>query len=151
MLANEGVPCNSVGQVVLKLKTAWRDGTTHILMSPLEFMQRLPALVHRQRLHFRTTASRRSILPIRCPDWVGSQRSRSWGAVTRFASTANDSNRVRMPSTYYGLSVKNRRKLVVALGASRLLVPFGSFAQTLGKVWRVGFLTPAQSSGFFRH
>ena len=73
MLANEGGPCNSVGQVVLKLKTAWRDGTTHILMSPLEFMQRLPALVHGQRLHFRTTASRRSILPIRCPYWVGNE------------------------------------------------------------------------------
>jgi len=28
---------------VLKLKTAWRDGTTHIVMSPLEFMQRLAA------------------------------------------------------------------------------------------------------------
>jgi len=37
--------------VVLKLKTAWRDGTTHIVMSPLEFMQRLAALVSRPRLH----------------------------------------------------------------------------------------------------
>ena len=42
---------NSAGQVVLKLKTAWRDGTTHIVMSPLEFMQRLAALVPRPRLH----------------------------------------------------------------------------------------------------
>jgi len=32
------VQCNSVGQVVLKLKTPWRDGTTHLVMSPLEFM-----------------------------------------------------------------------------------------------------------------
>jgi len=37
--------------VVLKLKTAWRDGTTHIVMSPLEFMQWLAALVPRPRLH----------------------------------------------------------------------------------------------------
>ena len=36
---------------MLKLKTAWRDGTTHIVMSPLEFMQRLAALVPRPRLH----------------------------------------------------------------------------------------------------
>ena len=50
-LANERVQCNSAGQVVLKLKTAWRDGTTHIVMSPLEFMQRLAALVPRPRLH----------------------------------------------------------------------------------------------------
>ena len=42
---------NAAGQVVLKLKTPWRDGTTHLLMSPLEFMQRLAALVPRPRLH----------------------------------------------------------------------------------------------------
>jgi Putative transposase len=39
------------GQVVLQLKSAYRDGTTHIVMSPLEFMQRLAALVPRPRLH----------------------------------------------------------------------------------------------------
>jgi len=33
--------------VVLKLKGAYRDGTTHVAMSPLEFMQRLAALVPR--------------------------------------------------------------------------------------------------------
>ncbi len=35
----------------LKLKTPWRDGTIHIVMSPLEFMQHLAALVPRPRLH----------------------------------------------------------------------------------------------------
>ena len=39
----ERVQTNAAGQVVLKLKTAWRDGTTHLLMSPLEFMQQLAA------------------------------------------------------------------------------------------------------------
>ena len=34
-LANERVQTNAAGQVVLKLKTAWRDGTTHLVMSPL--------------------------------------------------------------------------------------------------------------------
>ena len=29
----------------------WRDGTSHIVMEPLEFMQRLAALVPRPRLH----------------------------------------------------------------------------------------------------
>ena len=42
-LANERVQCNAAGEVVLKLKTPWRDGTTHIVMSPLELMQRLAA------------------------------------------------------------------------------------------------------------
>ncbi|MDP1647703.1 MAG: transposase [Rubrivivax sp.] len=36
---------------MLKLKTPCRDGTTHLAMSPLEFMQRLAALVPRPRLH----------------------------------------------------------------------------------------------------
>ena len=38
-LANERVQTNAAGQVVLKLKTPWRDGTTHLVMWPLEFMQ----------------------------------------------------------------------------------------------------------------
>jgi Putative transposase len=42
---------NAVGQVELKLKTPWRDGTTHLVMSPLMFMQRLAALVPRPMLH----------------------------------------------------------------------------------------------------
>ena len=48
-LANERVQSNATGQVVLKLKTAWRDGTTHLVMSPMEFMQRLAALVRTRR------------------------------------------------------------------------------------------------------
>ena len=50
-LANDRVRCNAAGQVELKLKTPWRDGTTHQVMTPLEFMQRLAALVPRPRLH----------------------------------------------------------------------------------------------------
>lgn len=34
-------------QVVLKLKTPWRNGTTHLVLSPMEFMRRLAALVPR--------------------------------------------------------------------------------------------------------
>ena len=36
---------------MLQLKSLSRNGTTHIVMSPLEFMQRLAALVPRPRLH----------------------------------------------------------------------------------------------------
>jgi hypothetical protein len=49
--ANERLSVNRAGQVVLKLKTAYRNGTTHLVMSPLAFMQRLAALVPRPRLH----------------------------------------------------------------------------------------------------
>jgi hypothetical protein len=50
-LANERVQIDAAGRLVLELKTAWRDGTTHLVMSPLEFMQRLAALAPRPRLH----------------------------------------------------------------------------------------------------
>jgi hypothetical protein len=50
-IANERLKRDGAGDVVLQLKSAWRDGTTHIKMSPLEFMQRLVALVPRPRLH----------------------------------------------------------------------------------------------------
>src|SRR4051812_37509739 len=50
-IANERLKRNRAGQVVLQLKSPWRDGTTHIVMSPLEFLQRLAALVPRPRLH----------------------------------------------------------------------------------------------------
>jgi Putative transposase len=43
-LANDRVKINGQGQVELKLKTPWRDWTTHHVMSPLEFMQRADAL-----------------------------------------------------------------------------------------------------------
>jgi hypothetical protein len=50
-LSDERIQLSAAGQVELKLKTPWRDGTTHLVMSPLEFMQRLAALVPRPRLH----------------------------------------------------------------------------------------------------
>ena len=46
-LANERVQTNAAGQVVLKLRAALRDGTKHLVMSPLEFMQRLAAMAPR--------------------------------------------------------------------------------------------------------
>ncbi len=42
---------NKEGWGVSTLKTPYRDGTTHIILSPLEFMQRLAALVPRPRLN----------------------------------------------------------------------------------------------------
>src|ERR1700675_4405559 len=50
-IANHRLTRNPAGQVVLQLKSPYRDGTTHIVLSPLEFMQRLGALVPRPRLH----------------------------------------------------------------------------------------------------
>jgi hypothetical protein len=44
-LSGEWVRLDAAGQVELRLKRPWRDRTTHLVMSPLEFMQRLAALV----------------------------------------------------------------------------------------------------------
>lgn len=48
---SEACQPNDAGQVELELKTPWRDGMTHLIMSPLDFMQRLAALVPRPKLH----------------------------------------------------------------------------------------------------
>jgi hypothetical protein len=50
-IANGRLSRNRTGDVVLRLKSPYKDGTTHVVMSPLEFMQRLAALVPRPRLH----------------------------------------------------------------------------------------------------
>jgi hypothetical protein len=50
-IANERLKLNTTGDVVLRLKSPYQDGTTHIVMTPLEFMQRLAALVPRPRLN----------------------------------------------------------------------------------------------------
>jgi putative transposase len=50
-IANERLTRNRAGDVVLQLKSPYHDGTTHIVMSPLELMQRPAALVPRPRLH----------------------------------------------------------------------------------------------------
>ena len=50
-LTNERVQTNAARQVVRKPKMPWRDGTTHLVMSPLEFMQWMATLVLRPRRH----------------------------------------------------------------------------------------------------
>lgn len=42
---HERVRCNAAGQVVLTLKTPWRDGTMQLAMSPLDFTQPLASPV----------------------------------------------------------------------------------------------------------
>ena len=50
-ISNERLAINRQGNVVLKLKTARRNGTTHMVLTPMEFMRRVAALVPRPRLH----------------------------------------------------------------------------------------------------
>jgi hypothetical protein len=47
--AQKRIQLNAAGDVESKLKTPWRDGTTRLIMSPREFMQRLATMVPRPR------------------------------------------------------------------------------------------------------
>jgi hypothetical protein len=50
-IAQERLSLNERGQVVYRLKRAYDDGTTHIIMEPLELMEKLAALVPRPKVH----------------------------------------------------------------------------------------------------
>ena len=50
-ISNERLSENKAGQVVLKLKTVYRSGATHVVLTPIEFKQHLAALIPRPRLH----------------------------------------------------------------------------------------------------
>jgi hypothetical protein len=44
-LSNERLEITDTGQVKLKLKTRWVDGTSYLLFTPGEFIEKLSALV----------------------------------------------------------------------------------------------------------
>jgi len=50
-VAIERLTINPNGQVVYKLKRPYNDGTTHIVMTPLQLLERLAAIVPRPRVH----------------------------------------------------------------------------------------------------
>ena len=47
----ERLALTAQGQVRYRLKTPYRDGTTHIVLEPVDFMARLAALVPPPRVH----------------------------------------------------------------------------------------------------
>ena len=50
-IANERLSTNEHGQVLYKFKQPFRDGATHVLLDPLDFIVRLAALVPRPRFN----------------------------------------------------------------------------------------------------
>jgi hypothetical protein len=44
---------------LVELRKAWRDGTTHLLFEPVEFLEKLAALTPRPEVHVLLTALRR--------------------------------------------------------------------------------------------
>jgi hypothetical protein len=70
-VAEERLALTERGEVHVQLKTAYRDGTTHVLLEPLDFLARLAALVPPPRAHLTryhgvfaaASASRAAITP----------------------------------------------------------------------------------------
>ena len=50
-LSEQRLSLNNKGQVVYKLKTPYCNGTTHIVLDPLNFLSRLASLIPRPRIH----------------------------------------------------------------------------------------------------
>jgi hypothetical protein len=50
-IALERLRLNSSGQVVYSLKKPYSDGTTHIVMKPLELLEKIAAIIPRPRVH----------------------------------------------------------------------------------------------------
>ena len=50
-IALERLSVNQRGQVIYTLKKPYSDGTTHIVMTPIELLERLAAIVPRPRVH----------------------------------------------------------------------------------------------------
>ena len=46
-LAQDRVQRRADGRLLVTLKTAWRDGTSHLLFEPIEFMEKLAAIIPR--------------------------------------------------------------------------------------------------------
>lgn len=50
-IALERLTLNANGQVVYSLKKPYDDGTTHIVMAPLELLEKIAAIIPRPRVH----------------------------------------------------------------------------------------------------
>jgi hypothetical protein len=84
-LANERLERDGEGRVVLQLKSAWRDGTTHIGISALKFMQRLAATVPRcsEDARARPAFAQRAGIALKC---AASGRRQTANMIERAAS-----------------------------------------------------------------
>ena len=50
-LSNERIKITSDGKVKLQLKSSWKDGTTHLLFTPGEFLEKLAAIIPPPKSH----------------------------------------------------------------------------------------------------
>ena len=53
-IVHERMSFQGDGKILYKLKSKWRDGSTHVVFDPLTLIERLAALVPRPRIHLTT-------------------------------------------------------------------------------------------------
>ena len=53
-ISNERVEIQDNGNIRLKLKSPWRDGTSHLLFTPQEFLEKLSAIIPKRKYHLVT-------------------------------------------------------------------------------------------------
>ena len=51
-LAQDRVQLRADGRVLVTLKTVWRDGTSHLLFEPIEFLEKLAAIIPTTTSHY---------------------------------------------------------------------------------------------------
>jgi hypothetical protein len=61
-LAQDCVRLRADGRVLVELKTAWRDGTSHLVFDSIEFMEKLAAITPRPAVNLVVYHSLKSIL-----------------------------------------------------------------------------------------
>jgi len=92
-LSNERLSILDDGRVVLALKRAWPDGSTHVVFTPDAFLSRLATLVPRPRANttlYHGVLSAHSklralVVPRRAPTAVASKRNVAWSDLMRHA------------------------------------------------------------------
>jgi len=85
-IAEERLSLASNGDVIVTLKTPYDDGTTHVVLSPVEFMGRLAALVPRPRVNLTrfhgvfspNSKLREHVVPQRPPDKEGAKKPKAY-------------------------------------------------------------------------
>ena len=105
--ADDQLSWDGAARVTFELKTPWRDGTTHLEMTPIDFMERLAALVPRPRLHLirfhGVLAPNAKLRAMVVPQSPGSACPRHDGRTQRGADAAASAGRADAPALRPGL------------------------------------------------
>jgi hypothetical protein len=101
------------GDVTYKLKNPYQDGTTHVIFTPIEFLEKLAALVPKPRAHLvryagvfsRHSALRPMIIPKKLRQSQESENSLSGEAVEKKVPSEQSKNWARLLKRVFGIDM----------------------------------------------